>query len=74
MSPWDFQYYKTRYISETLRVNASQVQSYLEYEKVLSGIFEVVEKVFGVKFEKTNIETYDDKVHVFMVSKDGEKL
>lgn len=74
MKIWDFSYYKTKYISETLGVNPAQVQSYLKYENVLEGIFRVIEKIFGVKFEETTIETYDEKVKVFLVSKDGKKL
>lgn len=74
VNAWDFKYYKTLYITETQEISASEVQSYLEYESVLEGVFWLVEQVFWVKFERTNNETYDEDVHVYMVSKDGKKL
>ncbi|NDK10158.1 M3 family metallopeptidase [Candidatus Gracilibacteria bacterium] len=70
----DYQYYFRKYSEDNYGIDQKELQKHLEFESIIQGIFEALEEVYGVRFEKTDIRTYDRDVQVFSVSYQGRKL
>ncbi len=74
MNIWDFSYFKRKYLEKTSWIDEREFQKYREYSSVLKWIFDVLEKVLWVSFEKIQEKTYDEDVKVYRVSYKGEQL
>ena len=69
-----YQYYFRKYSEDNYWIDQKQLQKHLEFESVIQWIFEALEEVYGVTFEKTDIQTYDKDVQVFRVSHKWKQL
>jgi oligopeptidase A len=72
----DLQSWDVAYASEQLRIQRyafsdQEVKQYFPEEKVLSGMFRVVEKIFGVHIRPDQADTWDPAVRFFRIE-DGE--
>ncbi|GIZ14811.1 M3 family metallopeptidase [Capnocytophaga catalasegens] len=72
----DFQKWDTAFYSEQLKqslfsLSDEVLKPYFQLESVLSGIFSIAQKLYGLHFEEiTNIETYHPDVKTFKVTDD----
>lgn len=75
LQPWD-----TAYVSEKLRqekyaISQEELKPYFPENKVIDGMFSVVEKLFQVQFKlNKDIDTWHSDVQFFDVLKDGSKV
>ena len=56
LDAWDVNYYSKKIKKESYDFDSEEVQKYFPAGKVISGMFEVYETLFGVKFEQSSSE------------------
>jgi len=76
----DFQSWDSTYYSEKLRVakydvSQEELRPYFPAEKVISGMFAVVNRLFGISVEQVqSFDTYHEDVRFFKVFKNGAQI
>jgi len=66
LEPWDIAYYSEKLREDRYAFNDEQVKPYFPAPQVFSGMFEIVNKLFGVQLqENTRLETWHDDVQCF---------
>jgi len=76
LAHWDWWYYAEKLRKEKYNLDEEMLRPYFEKNNVRNGVFEVVTKLWGLKFEeRTDIPKYHDDVEVFEVQNpDGSFL
>ncbi|MGI8966599.1 MAG: M3 family metallopeptidase, partial [Limisphaerales bacterium] len=74
---WDWRYYANQLKKEKYTVDAEKLRVYFSYDRVLKGMFDIYQNIFGLKFQEIQppykwIE--DLKLFVVSDSKTGEPL
>ncbi|WP_028358050.1 M3 family metallopeptidase [Brackiella oedipodis] len=68
LQPWDYAYVSEKYRQQLFAYSDEEVRQYLPLDKVLSGLFKLIEKLYGVTFKASpDIVTWDAAVQVFEV-------
>ncbi len=49
---WDWRYFSNRLKKEKYSVDAEQLRAYFPYQRVLDGMFNIYQTIFGLKFEQ----------------------
>jgi len=66
---WDGAYYAEKLKQKLFDLDDEKLKPYFKLENVISGVFEVAEKLFGLKFtEVFDIDTYHKEVKTFRVT------
>lgn len=73
LAPWDIGYHSERLRRERYDFDEEQLRPYFPLEKVLSGAFATLERLYGVTFVPADMPTWDPSVRPFHL-KDGEAL
>ena len=69
LQKWDSAYYSEKLKKRCFDIDDNLLKPYFELENVLQGAFKIAEKLFQIKFIKTNdVETYHSDVVVYKVS------
>ena len=73
---WDFSFWSEKLKKATLNLDDNLLKPYFKIENVLTGVFEISTKLYGLNFKKNaNIATYHKDVDAYEVyDKDGEFL
>ncbi len=76
LQPWDWRYYAEKVRKERFDFDEEELRPYLSMEKVIDGAFMVVNKLWGLEFEKVEeIPRYHEDVEVYEVlDADGSHL
>ena len=68
LEAWDYAYYSEKLKQEKYAISDEQLRPYFPEDKVLSGLFKIVEQLFGVRVEEQqDIDTYHDDVRFFAI-------
>lgn len=68
---WDTAFYSEKLRKERFNIDDQALKPYFKLENVLSGIFTIAQKLYGIHFQEiTNIETYHNEVKTFKVTDD----
>ena len=68
-SQWDLMYYKEALKKEKYAFDSEELRPYFKAENVISGVFEVANRLYGLDFKKLdNIQTWHKEVDCFEVS------
>jgi peptidyl-dipeptidase Dcp len=68
LKPWDWWYYAEKLKMEKYALDDEMIKPYFELEKVIKGVFHVVEKLFGLHFiRRYDIPKYHETVRVYEV-------
>lgn len=76
----DLQAWDTTYYSEKLRVakydvSQEELRPYFPAEKVIAGMFDVVQRLFGIHVTQlTNFDTYHPDVRFYQLHKNGKQI
>ncbi|CUX96426.1 oligopeptidase A [Candidatus Doolittlea endobia] len=66
LNPWDIAYYSEKQKQHLFSVHDEQLRSYFPETQVISGLFEVIKRVYGITAEKrTDIDTWHPDVCFF---------
>lgn len=69
LQKWDFSYYSEKLKQQELQLDQEQLKAYFKLENVLSGVFKVANKLYGLHFkETTEIDTYHKDVKTYEVT------
>lgn len=73
LEPWDIQYYSEKMRRHNYKVSQEQIKQYFPVDKVLTGLFNIVEKLYGIQInELKDFDTWHESVRFFDIHKDGE--
>lgn len=66
LNPWDINYFSEKEKQHLFSINDEQLRPYFPEKKVLSGLFEIVHRIYGITAKKrTDIETWHPEVQFF---------
>jgi oligopeptidase A len=72
LEPWDVGYYSEKLRLHRYQISQEELRPYFPISRVLSGLFDVVERLFGVRIQEAeSFETYHRDVRFFEI-RDGE--
>ena len=76
LEQWDWRYYAEKVRREKYDLDEQEVRQYFELNTVRDGIFDIVEKLWGVRFvERLDVPKYHEDVQVFeAVEADGTHI
>jgi oligopeptidase A len=73
LEPWDMAYYSERLQQEKYAVSQELLRPYFPAEKVLDGMFTVVNKLYGISVKSVeNVDVYHPDVRFYAIEKDDE--
>ena len=66
LMPWDYAYYSEKLKTMLFEINEEEFRPYLSSDKVISGVFKVAKKLYGLTFkENKDIPVWYDDVKAF---------
>lgn len=72
LQAWDAAYYGEKLRQEKFQVSQEEIRPYLPVERVLSGMFEVVQRLYGATVsEVSKFDSYHPDVRLFDIHQDG---
>lgn len=77
IEPWDYYYYTEKVRAKKYNLNENEVRAYFPLENVRKGIFNLAERLYGIKFtEMPDAPKYNPEVVVYDVTdaKTGEHI
>ena len=76
LESWDMSYYSERLQQSRFRISQEELRAYLPLPRVLAGLFEVAERLFGVRIrERHDVSLWDPSARYFDVQgADGAAL
>ncbi len=68
LQKWDSAYYSEKLKQKLFSLDDEKLKPYFKLENVISGVFKVAEKLFGLQFEEVfDIDKYHDEVKTYRV-------
>ena len=75
LSAWDLPYYSEKLKQEKYTISDEMLRPYFPEDKLLSGLFEVVHRLYGLKIiEQPGIDTWHKDVRYFTITDDADAL
>ncbi|ODS24112.1 oligopeptidase A [Candidatus Endobugula sertula] len=75
LEAWDIAYYSEKLRQEKYTVSQEALRAYFPAERVLEGLFSVVNRLFGIIIETTHdIEKYHDDIHLYRIEKNQQTI
>ncbi len=75
LKPWDVAYYSEKLRQRTYQVSQEEIRPYLPVNRVLGGLFEVVQRLYGLQVEElTDFDSYHPEARLFEIRQDGTAL
>lgn len=75
LMPWDFSYLSEKLKQERYSIDREALRVYFPVDQVLSGMFELTERLFGVRVrEKTSVPVIHEGVRFFELFKGGKHV
>jgi thimet oligopeptidase len=66
---WDWRYYSNQLKKEKYTVDAEQLRVYFPYQRVLEGMFNIYQSIFGLKFQRVDpLYKWVEDLQLFAVS------
>lgn len=68
LEPWDIAYYSEKLKQKNFSISQEALREYFPVPTVIAGLFEIVERLFGIQIEETTgVETWHPDVKVFTI-------
>ena len=74
LEPWDIAFASERLKQERYSFSENELKQYFPLPKVLDGLFQVIQTLFGVKIEAANLPTWHADVQSFSVKNSGGNI
>ena len=75
LAPWDVGYYAEKLRRERYDFDEEALRPYFPLEKVLSGMFDVVERLYGVEVKPVDdVPTWHETVRVYALEEKGRRI
>lgn len=75
LNPWDITYYSEKQKQHLYAISDEQLRPYFPEQRVVNGLFEVVNRIYGITAEeRTDVETWHPEVRFFdLFDEQGER-
>ncbi|QJC31617.1 oligopeptidase A [Enterobacteriaceae endosymbiont of Donacia tomentosa] len=67
INPWDVSFFAEKYKYYLYGINDNLIRSYFPMSIVMNGMFQIVKKIYGLKFQKQKVQVWNDNVLFFDV-------
>ncbi|MES2998549.1 MAG: M3 family metallopeptidase [Pseudomonadota bacterium] len=75
LQPWDIVYYQEKLREKTFGISEDALRCYFPVEKVLTGLFCLIHRLFGIHVQEIkNIDTWDPEVRFFAITDEQQQL
>ena len=74
LKPWDVAYYSELLKQSSYQVSAQEVKAYFPVDSVVAGLFEVVNKLFGVTFERDDVDVWHKDASFYWLVRNGQRI
>ncbi len=75
LASWDIGFFRNLYRKEMFAFDTAAIRRYFPYAQVQKGLFDLVEELFELRFEKRHVSTWHESVEAFTVkNKKGESV
>ncbi|WP_049631231.1 oligopeptidase A [Cellvibrio sp. pealriver] len=75
LQAWDTTYYSEKLRVEKYSVSQEELRPYFPAEKVIAGMFEVVQRLFGIQVKQiAEFDSYHPDVRFYEIEKNGAKI
>lgn len=75
LQAWDMTYYSEKLRVEKYSVSQEELRVYFPAEKVIAGMFTIVQRLFGIRVEQVNeFDTYHSDVRFYRIYKNNEQI
>ncbi|OYY17158.1 MAG: oligopeptidase A [Polynucleobacter sp. 35-46-11] len=74
LEPWDIAFASERLKQERYSFSENELKQYFPLPKVLDGLFQVIQTLFGVNIESANLPTWHSDVQSFSVKNTEDKV
>jgi oligopeptidase A len=74
LNSWDMSYYAEKLRKERYDLDEEEYRPYFEKSSVVDGLFRFLDDVFGMRFEKVDIELWDEKAVAYDIKEEGEVI
>jgi len=72
LESFDLAYYAQKLKEAKYDIDEEYYRPYFEKKTVLNGLFDFLNKMFGIKFKKVQTNTWDDKAEAYEIIQDGK--
>ncbi len=70
IDPWDLSYYSRIYKEKEFNFDEKELKKYFEFDKVFSGLFEIVNRLYWIEMKEVKIDSYSENVKFYEVYKE----
>ncbi len=75
LDAWDIPYYSEKLLKELYDISSEELRVYFPITKVKQGMFEIVEKLYGIKIvQNSNYDTWHSTVEAYDIYRSGELI
>jgi oligopeptidase A len=75
LQPWDILYYSEKLKQSEYGIAENELKAYFPLPKVLAGVFQLINKLYGIIIEKSNVKAWHTDVQVYaLYSQNGTLL
>ncbi|WP_419832473.1 oligopeptidase A [Endozoicomonas atrinae] len=75
LEAWDVGYYGEKLRQQRYAISQEELRPWFPSEKAISGMFEVVNRLYGIEFETVNnVDTWHKDVRFFNITRKGEVI
>ena len=75
LQPWDIAFYSEKQKQALYAINDEELRPYFPEERVLSGLFELVKRIFGMRVEEQKeFDSYHENVRFFNIFDESNRL
>lgn len=71
---WDLSYFSEKLKQQTFSISDEELRPYFPADKVVSGLFEIAKKLFGIDVMPASADVWHDDVKFFNIEKDSEVI
>ena len=75
LEAWDVGYYGEKLRQQRYAISQEELRPWFPAEKAIAGMFDVVNRLFGIEFETVdNVDTWHNDVRFFNITRQGEVI
>ncbi|KMK51535.1 oligopeptidase A [[Actinobacillus] muris] len=75
LAPWDIAFYSEKQKQALYAINDEELRPYFPEDRVLSGLFELIKRIFGMRVvEQSEFDSYHDDVRFFTIFDETDRL
>ncbi|KCX39280.1 peptidase M3 family protein [Acinetobacter sp. 263903-1] len=74
LKPWDTAYYSEKLKQQQFNLSQEDLKPYFPAPKVIRGLFQIVERLYGIQIVEREAATWHPDVHYFELEDQGEVL